>query len=107
MGALCDRLYVTGLVVLTGLHVRLASGGSHCNRLSWALARSGQTKTVFFAAFTMGIPGIPRKAVFSATFRAANDLEFHVETGNPESSPRPVRTHLGKMAAHMDSPENG
>ena len=41
-------------------------------------------------------------------FCAADDREFRVETGNPESSPWPVRTHLGKMAAPMlDSPGDG
>ena len=54
-----------------------------------------------------GIAGIPLEAVFLATYRAANDWEFRVETGNPESSPRPVPTKLGKMAVPLDSPEDG
>ena len=44
-----------------------------------------------------------------AAFRAAYDQEFGVETGNPVSSPQPVpHTHtLSKMAAPMDSPQDG
>ena len=64
---------------------------------------------VFFATFPTGIPGIPREAAFFATFRATDDREFRVETGNPESNPWPApTTHtLGKMAAHMDIPDDG
>ena len=51
-----------------------------------------QLKAVFFATFPTGIPGIPRENVFFATFRAADDREFRVETENPESNPRPVPT---------------
>ena len=40
-----------------------------------------------------GIPEISREAVFFATFRAADDREFLVGIANPDSSPRPVRTH--------------
>ena len=35
---------------------------------------------------------IPRMSVFVTTFYTANDWELRVETGNPESSPRLVRT---------------
>ena len=60
---------------------------------------------VFFDTFPTGIPGIPREAVFFATFHAADDREFREETGNPKSSPRPVRAHtVGKMAANMVVP---
>ena len=54
-------------------------------------------KAAFFATFPTGIPGIPREAVFLATFRAADDREFRVETGNPESSPGRSAHTLGKM----------
>ena len=50
--------------------------------------------------------GIPWKVAFFATFCAANDWEFHMETGNSKSSPS-QSAQIGMMVALMDSPEDG
>ena len=53
-------------------------------------------KGVFFVTFPTGILGVPLEAVFLATFRAADEREFHVETANPKSNPRQAREQTRK-----------
>ena len=68
-----------------------------------------EMKGVFFASFPTESTGIPREAMFFATFRAADDREFRVETGNPESSLRPIRKQTRQDGSPMYSfcPDDG